>query len=141
MEEDRGTEKAAGSIPEPATDCRVLIADDNCDAAMSLRVLLDQPDRKVLVSHDGESALQIARLFKPHIAILDIGMPGLNGYRVAEAIRAEPWGSRVLLIALTGWGQPGDVRRALSAGFDHHLTKPAEPDRLEELVASRRFDH
>lgn len=118
---------------------RVLIADDNRDAALSLQLLLTQSNRQVLVAHDGETALTLARLFQPHVAILDIGMPRLTGYDVAEAIRAEKWGRGVLLIALTGWGQPGDLRRALTAGFDHHLTKPGEPERVEALVASGKI--
>jgi CheY-like chemotaxis protein len=74
--------------------------------------------------------------YRPHIAILDIGMPGMSGYEVAQRIRAEPWGAELLLIALTGWGQDEDKRKAHDAGFDRHLIKPVDPDALESLIAS-----
>ena len=113
---------------------RVLIADDNIDGAMSLEVLLLHSGYDVRVAHDGLGALELAQSFSPRAAILDIGMPGLTGYEVAEYIRAAPWGRRMVLIALTGWGQAADKRRAFVAGFDHHLTKPIEPDHLETLL-------
>jgi CheY-like chemotaxis protein len=114
----------------------VLVADDNVDAAMSLDILLTHAGHEVREAHDGPSALALAQAFRPHVAILDIGMPGLTGYEVAERIRREPWGRTMLLIALTGWGQPADKQRAHSAGFDHHVTKPIEPSALEGLLAS-----
>jgi CheY-like chemotaxis protein len=79
----------------------------------------------------------VAQIFRPDVALLDIGMPDLSGYAVAQAMRQEPWATNLHLIALTGWGQDNDRRRALEAGFDHHLTKPIDPDRLESLIASR----
>jgi CheY-like chemotaxis protein len=100
---------------------RVLIADDNRDGADSLALLLRMAGREVLVVHDGAEAQKVAHVFRPHVAILDIGMPKRSGYEVAQAIRTEPWGSRVLLIAVTGWGQPRDRQLALTAGFDHQL--------------------
>jgi CheY-like chemotaxis protein len=89
------------------------------------------------VAPDGESALAAAQALRPDVAVLDIGMPGLNGYEVARRIRAEPWGARIRLIALTGWGQAEDVERAHAAGFDHHVTKPVDLDALQDLVAAR----
>ncbi len=85
----------------------------------------------------------MARRLRPDIAVLDIGMPGLTGYEVARRIRREPWSAELLLIAVTGWGQLDDKREALAAGFDHHLTKPVDPEALERLfdaapAASRR---
>jgi signal transduction histidine kinase/ActR/RegA family two-component response regulator len=114
---------------------RVLIAEDIPDAAEMLRVMLDLMGHDVRVAADGVQAVAIAKEFNPDVALLDIGMPRMDGYQAAREIRAA-LGSRVLLIALTGWGQEEDQRRSREAGFDHHLTKPAEPDVLEELIAS-----
>src|SRR4051812_7532956 len=97
---------------------RVLIADDNEDAALSLSLLLESAGYDIRVAHDGASALNAAAEFKPAAAILDIGMPHLTGLQVAEQIRSAPWGRKMTLIAVTGWGQPQDVRNALAAGFD-----------------------
>jgi signal transduction histidine kinase/ActR/RegA family two-component response regulator len=106
---------------------RVLVADDNVDAASSFGLLLQLWGHEVRVAHDGLAALTLAREFRPHVAFLDIGMPGINGYEVAGAIRTEPWGGGVRLIALTGWGGDADRRRSRDAGFDSHLTKPVNP--------------
>ena len=100
-----------------------------------LRMMLDLMDHEVRVAADGVQAVAIAREFEPELALLDIGMPRMDGYQAAREIRAILW-TRVLLVALTGWGQDDDQRRAREAGFDHHLTKPAEPAMLEELIAS-----
>ncbi len=116
---------------------RVLIADDNRDAADSLALLLELSGHEVRVAHLGYTALSLAQTFRPNVALLDIGMPDLSGYEVARALRNEPWATEMQLIALTGWGQDDDRRRALEAGFDHHLTKPVEPDHLARLIASR----
>jgi CheY-like chemotaxis protein len=117
------------------TPLRLLIADDNEDAATSLSLLLEGAGYDIRVVHDGASALNTAAEFKPAAAILDIGMPQLTGLQVAERIRSAPWGQAMTLIAVTGWGQPGDVRNALAAGFDLHLTKPADPEALERYLA------
>ena len=109
---------------------RVLIADDNRDAADSLALLLELSGHEVRVAHLGQTALSLAQTFRPDVALLDIGMPDLSGYEVARALRQEPWATDLQLIALTGWGQDDDRRRALEAGFDHHLTKPVDPDQL-----------
>jgi signal transduction histidine kinase/ActR/RegA family two-component response regulator len=114
---------------------RVLIADDNCDAADSLALLLELSGHEVRVAHLGHSALSLAQTFHPEVALLDIGMPDLSGYEVARALRREPWASDLQLIALTGWGQDEDRRRTREAGFDHHLTKPIDSDQLERLIA------
>jgi CheY-like chemotaxis protein len=127
-----GTHETAGK--------RVLLADDNHDAALSLAILLRHAGYHVRVVHDGSEAWEEARSFRPHAAILDIGMPGLTGIAVCQAIRAESWGDKALLIALTGWGQPKDRQRTFAAGFDHHLTKPVDPLEIEGLLASARFD-
>jgi CheY-like chemotaxis protein len=113
---------------------KVLVADDNRDAALSLGALLEMSGHAVLIAHDGEEALRIARQAMPDAMILDIGMPRLTGDQVARAVRSEPWGQRVLLAAVTGWGEPEDKERASAAGFDQHLTKPVDVDELEKLL-------
>ena len=89
-------------------------------------------------SFDGEAALATATDFKPDVVLLDIGMPGLSGYEIAGRLRAMPFGDQVVLIAVTGWGQPGDRERAQEAGFDYHLTKPADPTTIQQIVAGGR---
>jgi CheY-like chemotaxis protein len=91
---------------------------------------------EVHTAHDGHAALAAAREHRPDIAILDIGMPDLSGYEVARAIRREAWGGEVYLLAVTGWGQSEDRERARLAGFNEHLTKPVDPERLEKLIAA-----
>jgi signal transduction histidine kinase len=114
---------------------RVLIADDNADAAESLCILLQMAGHTVRTAGDGLMAVEVARTFQPQVVLLDIGMPGLNGYEAAERIRALPEGERILLIALTGWGQDADRQKAAEAGFDYHLTKPADPELVERILA------
>jgi PAS domain S-box-containing protein len=114
---------------------RILVADDNQDAADSLAMILEMHGHDVRVAHDGRSALTQAQTFHPDTALLDIGMPQLNGYEVARALRQEPWGAGITLIALTGWGQESDRQKAIDAGFDRHLTKPIDPDALESLLS------
>jgi two-component system CheB/CheR fusion protein len=130
--------REAASAPPQAAELRstrrVLIADDNQDGAESLAMLLRLSGNEVFVAHTGTDALELASQERPHVAILDIGMPGLSGYEVAECIRREAWGARVTMIAVTGWGQDDDKRRAQIAGFDHHLTKPVDLEVLEQLL-------
>jgi signal transduction histidine kinase/CheY-like chemotaxis protein len=113
---------------------RIVVADDNRDAADSLAMLLATHGYQVTVGYDGAQALQITQAAAPHVAILDIGMPDMTGYEVATRIRAAAWGRHVCLIAMTGWGQEDDKARASAAGFDHHLTKPVDPDDVERLL-------
>lgn len=120
-----------------ASGRRVLVADDNRDAADSLSTLLQIAGHDVRVAYGGSDAVSVAQAFRPEIALLDIGMPVLNGYQVAEALRAEPWSTSLYLIALTGWGQDEDKRRAIDAGFDAHLTKPIELEQLSQLLDAR----
>jgi signal transduction histidine kinase len=117
---------------------KVLIVDDNIDALESLAILLEMEGFSVRTASDGITALDMAAQSPPDVAVLDIGMPGLNGYELARRIRAQPWGSDMLLIALTGWGQADDQARALDAGFDRHATKPVDPARLQELMNEPR---
>ena len=117
---------------------RVLVADDNEDAAESLAAVLRLAGHEVRVARDGQQAVELAATFRPALALLDIGMPRLNGYEAAQRIRAQEGGTEVLLIALTGWGQQEDRRRAFDAGFDHHLTKPAQLEDIEVLMDKAR---
>jgi PAS domain S-box-containing protein len=122
------------AAPNPRTR-RILVADDNQDAANSLAMILEMDGHEVRVAHDGRAALSVAQTFRPDTVLLDIGMPQLNGYEVARALRQEPWGAGITLIALTGWGQESDRQKAIDAGFDRHLTKPIDPGALESLLA------
>jgi len=132
-----------GNLPETkplrdevlqAPPMRILVADDNRDAADSLQRVLALYGHEVRVVYDGASAVSVGNEFRPRVAILDIGMPGTNGYEVARALRTHQ-GERVTLVALTGWGQEADRRRAADAGFDHHLIKPVDPQTLNTLLA------
>jgi CheY-like chemotaxis protein len=128
---------ASASAPPPATSARrVLVVDDNRDAADSLSELLRMQGHDVMQANDGPTALQIAESWQPALALLDIGMPGMNGYELAQRLRALPDGDRIVLAAITGWGQQEDKRRAGAAGFDRHLTKPVDAESLAELLAS-----
>ncbi len=120
----------------PAASKRILVADDNRDGAETMSMLLQLSGHEVYLAHSGAEALDVARRERPDIAVLDIGMPDLNGYEVAERIRHEAWGESIKLIAVTGWGQAEDKRRALAAGFNHHLTKPVDPSQLEALFTA-----
>jgi signal transduction histidine kinase len=114
---------------------RILVVDDNVDAAASLALLLEIMGHETRTAHDGLEALDAAAAFRPQAILLDIGMPNLNGYEVCRRLRAQPWGKGLLVVALTGWGQEEDLRHAREAGFDHHLVKPVEPAALQEILA------
>jgi signal transduction histidine kinase/CheY-like chemotaxis protein len=115
---------------------RILVADDNNDSATSLSILLNDAGYDIRTAGDGVQALETAAQFRPDIALLDIGMPKLNGYEVARQIRNQPWGRHVLLIALTGWGGAEHRQQTAQVGFDHHLTKPVDPAALTRLLVS-----
>jgi PAS domain S-box-containing protein len=114
---------------------RILVVDDNTDAANSLTMLLRIMGHEVHVAHNGQSGLDLATEIRPDVVLLDIGMPELNGYEVARRIRQEPWGNLITLVALTGWGQDEDRRKADEAGFDVHMVKPIEPAALDRLLS------
>jgi signal transduction histidine kinase len=132
----RAESVAAGTEPAgtPAAVRRVLVVDDNVDAAESLALLLQTDGHVVRIVHDGAAAVAAAREFDPEVVLLDIGLPGMDGYAVATALRADSSLSGVRLIAVSGYGQPEDRRRARDAGFDHHLVKPIEPAALTRLL-------
>jgi CheY-like chemotaxis protein len=134
----RQPESGATQSPEPAnaTRRRILVVDDNKDAADSLGMLLGLDGHEVRVAYAGRAALEMAHAFKPQIAILDLGLPDLSGYDVARLLRQDPALGTVELIALTGWGQEEHKRRALEAGFDHHVTKPVDLELLATLLAT-----
>jgi CheY-like chemotaxis protein len=122
--------------PQPqARRQRILVADDNRDAADSLTYMLRIAGHDVRTAYDGQQALEIAETYRPAVALVDLGMPRLNGYDTARRLRARPDGADLVLIALTGWGQPEDRNRSLAAGFDHHVVKPVDPSLLERLLA------
>jgi signal transduction histidine kinase len=118
------------------TQRRILVADDNNDALESLATLLQLSGHEVYTAANGAMALESAEQHRPEVALLDIGMPKLDGYEVARRIRAQPWGQRITLVALTGWGQDSDRKRSQEAGFDSHLVKPLDLDKLTELLAA-----
>jgi CheY-like chemotaxis protein len=119
----------------PTSRFRLLVVDDNRDSVDSLSTLLRLMGNDVHMAYDGVEAVHAARLHRPDVVLLDVGLPLQNGYEAARLIRSEPWGSEVVLIALTGWGQEQDRRRSREAGFDHHLVKPVDPRALMTLVA------
>jgi PAS domain S-box-containing protein len=129
---------ATSQPPPPATELRrVLVVDDNRDAAESLAMLLRIIGAEADVVYDGTSALARLPVYRPHVVVLDLGMPGLDGYEVARRIRALPEHSTTTLIALSGWGKEEDRRRSGAAGFDHHLIKPADIGTLQSLLGTR----
>jgi CheY-like chemotaxis protein len=121
--------------PVVTAKCRILVADDNQDAAQALALILRLSGHEVLLAHSGKEAIELAEAHKPEIFVLDIGMPGGNGYEVARWLRTQSHSQKALLIALTGWGQQEDINRALNAGFDQHFTKPVDPTCIEKQVA------
>ena len=131
----RQTETATRPGAERILRRRVLIADDNRDAAESLAMLLQMEGHEVTVVHDGREAVTAFENMRPDAALLDIGMPGLNGYEIARIIRRAPHGRDITLVAVTGWGQDNDKAQATEAGFNHHFTKPVEPDAITALLS------
>ena len=118
------------------TPKRVLDVDDNKDAAESMSMLLEMWGHQVVYAYDGPTALERARTWQPEAVFLDIGLPGMDGYQVAERLRGLPKGKDAILIAITGYGQDDDRRRSRRAGIDHHLVKPVAPDALRSLIDS-----
>jgi CheY-like chemotaxis protein/two-component sensor histidine kinase len=114
---------------------RIMVADDNRDAADTLASMLKLFGHEVCIAYDGQEAVELAERFQPDLALLDIGMPRLNGYDAARTIRSQPRGREIKIVALSGWGQPEDKRRSQSAGFDEHLVKPVDPATLGRLLA------
>jgi CheY-like chemotaxis protein len=130
-------ERAAVATETPAAPRhRILVVDDNDDAAMSLAMILEQLGHEVATACDGEDGVTKAAALRPHVVFLDLGMPRMDGIEAARRLRALPHGRETILIALTGWGQEHDLERTRAAGFDHHLLKPIDPDSLSQLFVT-----
>jgi CheY-like chemotaxis protein len=115
---------------------RVVIIDDNRDAARSMSMLVDELGGSARTAYDAASGLDAVREFRPDVVFLDIGMPGMDGYEACRRIRQAPSDRHVVVVAVTGWGQPQDKQRALDAGFDAHLTKPVDPATFTQILAT-----
>jgi CheY-like chemotaxis protein len=133
LTEARDDEMLEQSIA-PGAGLKILIVDDSRDSADSCATLLQLSGYQVQTAYDGRRAFTLAEVLHPHAVLLDIGLPDIDGYQLAAKIREAPWGRGILLIAVTGWGQEEDRRRAFEAGFDHHLTKPIAAETLESLL-------
>jgi len=133
--------RASESAPAPSAAQhvvgRVVIIDDNRDAATMLSLLIERLGGSARAAHDAETGLAVIADFHPEMVFLDIGMPGMDGYETVRRIRGTPSLSHLMVVAITGWGQPQDKQRALEAGFDAHLTKPVDPAALAQLFVGR----
>lgn len=130
-----GTAEIDGEAPKR----RLLVVDDNRDAAESMSMLLEMWGHEVAYAYDGPSALRTAQQWQPHAVLLDLSLPGMDGYEVAERLRRLPQARNAVLIAITGYGQEDDRQRSRRAGIDHHLVKPVPPDALRNLIASLKL--
>ena len=122
--------------PEASPQRRILIVDDNKDSADSLAMLLEITGNKTYMAHDGIEAIEAIEEYRPEVVLLDIGLPKLDGHEVCRHVRQQPWSKDIVMIALTGWGQEDDRRRSEEAGFNGHLVKPVDYDKLLELLSS-----
>lgn len=138
MKSDEQPDNTAGvsSSSRPGVGSRVLVVDDNRAAADMLSMVVEMLGSEVRTAYDGQEAVEIAAEFRPDLVLMDVGMPKMNGCEAARRIRQEPWGERVALVALTGWGQEQDKQQTAEAGFDHHWVKPAEPAAIQALIAA-----
>jgi CheY-like chemotaxis protein len=124
-----------GDVAIPTSELRILVVDDNWDAASSLTMLLTSMGNTTFMAHDGEEAVAMAGRVNPDVVLLDIGLPKMNGYEAARAIRQKAKGDNMVLIAVTGWGQDDDKRKSEEAGFDRHMVKPVDPRSLMKMLA------
>jgi signal transduction histidine kinase/ActR/RegA family two-component response regulator len=131
---------AARAAPAVGSRKRILVVDDNQDAATSLSLLLGLSGHEVRVAHLARDAVELANAFRPEVALLDIGLPDMSGHELARALRGQPWGRSMHMVAITGWGKDEDRRRALDAGFNHHITKPVDADHLLGMIAQGQPD-
>jgi len=122
----------------PVHRFKILVVDDNHDSALSMSMMLSIMGHETRTAHDGETAVATAETFLPDVVLLDIGLPKLNGYEVAQRIREQSWGASMYLIAVTGWGQDEDRQRSSEVGLNLHMVKPVEPAALEKLLAELR---
>jgi CheY-like chemotaxis protein len=119
---------------EPPPQRRIVIVDDNRDSAESLAMLLEITGNKTYMAHDGEEAVEAIEKQRPEVVLLDIGLPKLDGHEVCRHVRQQTWGKDIVMIALTGWGQEDDRRKSEEAGFNGHLVKPVDYDKLLDLL-------
>jgi CheY-like chemotaxis protein/two-component sensor histidine kinase len=134
-------ETKGGSSTSTVTGvCRVLVVDDNDDSAQTMAMMLELGGIKAKIAHDGAAALRVADEFRPHVVLLDIGLPEMDGFEVARRMRQTPELSSAILVAMTGYGQEEDRRRTADAGFAHHLVKPVDPEALKRVIASAPCD-
>ena len=126
------------NVAHVQTSLRILVVDDNADALESMELALRLQGNQTHIARDGLEAVKAAEEFVPDVILLDIGMPVTDGYTAAKLIRAQPWGRKLKIVAVTGWGQATDKKRAKDAGFDHHLTKPVDQSALSDFLASVR---
>ena len=136
----QATPASAGAAVDTVRPASVLVVDDNVDAAETLQMFLELSGCLARVAHSGAEALAVLERFEPQVALFDIGLPDMNGYDLARRVRLLPGGGELLLIAATGWGQEADKQLAFDAGFDHHLTKPIDFDKLRALLATPRMN-
>ena len=130
-----GRKHRLDQLDVPRVECRVLIIDDNRDAANTMAMLVEELGGSTRIAHDATSGLQALDDTAPDVVFLDIGMPGIDGYETCRQMRRRPSNKAMVIIAVTGWGQPQDKQRALDAGFDAHLTKPVELEALARILA------
>jgi CheY-like chemotaxis protein len=129
------TEERRSSVPSAGRRLRVLLVDDNADLVEMLALVVETAGHEVRKALDGRTAVQAGIDFRPDVVFLDLGLPVMTGFDVARALRRHPATERAHLVALTGRGQPGDRQQTLEAGFEHHLTKPSDPDAVLQLLA------
>jgi CheY-like chemotaxis protein len=122
------------AVGTPRAPLRLLVVDDNADAAKVLSLLLEALGHVTIVEHDAQRAIERAREQAPAMLFLDIGLPDMDGYELVRRLRALPQTANAVFVAVTGYGQAGDRQRALQAGFDHHVVKPLQLDKLRELL-------
>jgi CheY-like chemotaxis protein len=130
--------RASEASPAPATGRRVLVVDDNIDAAETLAMMLEILGQTTSQAHDGNAALRVAEQFKPEVVFMDIGLPGLTGHEAAQRMRQDLGMTEAYIVALSGYGTEEDKRKSLFCGFDNHFVKPLDPSQLPEILASAR---
>lgn len=129
-----GTSGSTGLLHGSGSSLRILVVDDNRDVASSMVPLLHRAGHMAEAAHSGEEALRIGSRYQPHLVLMDIGMPAMNGYDACKLMRAEPWGQRARIVAISGWGQEKDRQRSQAAGFDEHMVKPIEGHSIQRLL-------
>jgi CheY-like chemotaxis protein len=133
---DSGIEEASAHSGREAGHLRVLVVDDSVDSAESTAIILEMSGHEVRKAHDGPDALSLAADFRPDVVLMDIGMPGMSGHEVAYRMRQTPGMRDIVLIAMTGYGRQADHEESRAAGFDHHLVKPLDFDKLREVLSA-----